>query len=139
MTSSYSFDDSLQVLGTVLGMKLQKKLGEVTGEAEVVFINPTNVPIKFVSKVVGSFALDGLGVILHISGDLYLLAYRLKANGVSSVYFIDGKSAAQAAGDDWVSAMSGGVSLRVVIKALEPSVRASYYWSGVKWVPLRLP
>lgn len=126
---------SMLELAAAVGVPLTLSAGKVGGSASVAMDTPTQVPMKMNVRVVDSFIKDGLGVIYHISGDLYMIAFHLSTSGVVSLYLLDGKGLT----DETVMPKLEDITLRNVVTYLRKRIVASHYWTGASWATLKLP
>lgn len=135
-SSKKSFYDMVSALVDAIGIPLAIMNKSVAGVTKLTFENPTSIPMVMRPSVVKSFGSNGLGLLVHVSGDLYLIAYCLESSGVVSVYVLDGKGKSK----DYLSTLaSTSDGIRGLIDMLRPSIAASFYWSGASWAKLKLP
>lgn len=135
-----SLVEDAAVIASVLGMKLTVYNGEITGKVGVSFGNPTGIPMEFTVTSVSTFSEGGVGVLLHVAGDLCMIVYRLKSSGIVSVYLIDTQKFSGMGLDMPLKQLvSGSISLREIIKEIKPCIVAQFYWTGASWSTLKLP
>lgn len=135
-TVGKSFYDMVSALAGATGLSLTMNKKDVSGSATLTFDTPVGISVPLNPQVIKSFMSNGLGLLIHVAGDLYLIAYCLASNGVVSVYLIDGKGLTE---EHLTKVVARSENLRAAVDTLRAAIVASFYWSGVSWSQLNLP
>lgn len=79
---------------------------------------------------------NGMGTIVHISGDLYVFMYHLSATGVVSAYLINGEGLSK---QGLMNIMLKCRTLRELVLSLGNRIPKAFYCMQGKWKELKLP
>lgn len=130
---------ALYKLADTLGMPLKVEEGKLSGESTLQWEMPSGEALEFPLQVDKGFFAEQVGAIIHVLGDLYLMASYYPKTLSMSVFLID---RSRIIVDGVVAPPSMVVSktmdLRSVMAMIGSAVVKGYYWKNGKWSQLAL-
>lgn len=126
-------------LADTLGMTLEFEANQSSGEGELTWEVSAGQELKFPLRLDKAFFGEQIGAIIHVLGDLYLMASYFPKTASMSFYVIDGSKLLL---DGVVSPprmfVSKTMDLRSVMAVIGKAVVKGYYWKNNEWKPLAL-
>lgn len=128
--SFYKLSDLLQIPLTWAG-------GTLEGERTVQVTTTLGLDLPLEVKAVKLFAKDQVGVVVHIRGDLYMIAAHNPESNTVSAYLMDKSKLPDTKPVEKM--IAPGCSLREVFNIYRSGIVQGFSWRGDKWKPLKLP
>jgi hypothetical protein len=132
---------SFSKLADVLGVPLTYTNGvSVTGCASGVIKLPSIGSLKLNMSVVGHFINGTCGVLLHVIGDLYIIAGINPDKGVISIHLVN-SAKVEIGGVNVPPAtlVDTKCSLRTIVDKFKPAIEKSFILDGNSWCIYKLP
>lgn len=126
-------------LSDVLGVPLVYIDGKLKGERTGIMPLPIGGNLPLTLKVVGFFINEQAGVLLHVSGYLYILAAINLSSEIVSIYIIDGEVYDFGECSSPATILGTSMNLKTALSVLREGVVASFVWAHNKWVVLKIP
>lgn len=128
----YKFADALH-------LDLKYEAGKVKGSTPIIIKTPLGLELKGTVKALKIFANETVGLLVHVMGDLYMVAAYYQKTGATTLFIVDGNKLSM----DGVKSppelfISGTMGLREVVDSIKPSIVGSFVWSSGVWKTLDL-
>lgn len=120
---------SLFALTDATQVPLTYSKGTITGKANASVSLPTGLKLKLPITVKASFISTHVGVLLHVVGELYVVAAYYPPTGAVAVLLLDG-SKIDGGPESTIGATSDFVS---IVDRLRPSITCAYARRGSEW------
>lgn len=125
---------SLQEVSSVLKIPLTIEDGKILGSG-LFELKLKDMKVKFDVEAKALFNSEQLGVLFHISGDLYLLVAHYYHTKISSAFLLDSSKAIV----KLEKLIKPNATLKETVDAIKHTVVASFYNKNYEWHKLTLP